>query len=1646
MVSASHLRPASVALLLLFSCIEADAIEPFDPGSLVMVRFDGGNARVVKDGEIVEECDRPRDVDTVQGIAATPDGFVLESFRDGEPDSHFRSTIAKRGLGCAREVKANFSPRQLGAIAFDPEGRLWANDSFESELVRLDLERGVIDRALPIPVDHVLADIGIDGTFYLRAFGQNLLPVSPDGEMLSRWSVPAQFAVVAPDCNLLVSSGVLREFTPFGDLIRVIIGAQDPYSGLTPFTLESTDVLWHFGYDPLDSDIRLLVRRRRSGEILGAVAMEAFPGFNFLTHVPPARSLATGTPTPTASPTPTSTQPATASPTAQFSESGCHIGSGGSAGPSLVLLLLTLRALTRPPRGRASRRASVCALVPLVTSLVLTSPSAEAANTYYVNCDPSRGNNSNPGTSAAPWLGIARAVNPAQATHAVGGDTVVVQQGPCNISNVVFGSSLSRSGNCVANPAECTVIRGQGMVDVRPGTDNRDGFIIAGPVANLRIENFRFVEGESEDGSDENRAAFNEAVTVRNGSTNNVVLRNLRIEGAHRVGVRVIGGTGADNILLEDVQVAGSTANCFSISADKRCLDSPTQDCNFDAGCSDFGRPVCNPRTLSNLTLRNTVATACGNDGYVVTSTNTDFQIPGIHSLRFERATAEMAAQDGFDLRSDFEDRPPGSETVMLDVQALNNGTAVANAPGIKVWDSIRIENAFVSGNSGVGLNLTRLPDTSSAPDTVVATIRLLNSTIVNNDRVQIDARDRYADIAIFNTLARTSNGTGPFFVALRYDKTAPNALTIDWRYSVFSSTGTWVVQHSPNQGCDSAVCDGHGANSLTAAPVFAADGKHLLPITPGWDAGASAATLQQLGAAPERAHLFDQDGHVRPLGGQIDIGAFEGNGTDPMPTATPVPPTATRTWTPTQTPTATRTWTPTPTSTRRDTPTSTFTRTRTFTITPTPTPAPCKGDCNDDGLVSVCEINQAYRALFSGGTCPHGGIASVADLNASVLNMVNGCPSVQLRLSNYRSDPTPVQVVLSGACLTGCNGGANDGDSYSVAVSVPGCATAPGVPCVATVSRGPLVSGVWRHQICVDGCNTNGEQVQHQRTLVVRDPSVRADVDWTIFRSVYTVTNTDNGGTNSLRNRLAAATGALASTRPALIRFQPGLGEIRITGDPLLVDASNIVIDGTDATGQPSAVEAFASRQYPTRIHIDPSNKAAANTGNFRITAPDVVLRGLEIRRTLGTDANVAGKDQDLVVFTAPSSAAHTGGSMVSTSRLDGGAGARTSAEDQLVARGKMAVRAAGTNTTLTDPVIVANSEIRHAYDRGVKSTGGTLRVVDSWLHHNLSGGALVEAPEGDLEVVRSILESNGRNASLAIVRASAPQLSVEQADSSPSGARLRSSGNVLFDGPGAGVLLEANARGQVRETFVAAMLGHGIEVAPGAGDPSDPLLFEGNATAYSQRGVDLDTQGSDPESPAAVDFGGAENGGSAGRNAFAGNAVRNFVLRGPEVVSATNNQWEHCGTGSVCNTLSIVAFDLAMPAIGALLVAPEQPHHNPGTLSVEGVQPRKVAAAGDLVAVTGRGFNAIDAILADPTFCSDPDPGYGCCNPLWGTCVEIEDPSTAQWLPAHLLAVTPTHLVVRSPVSCSQPVQGRVRREVSFGETTVAFDFCRN
>jgi len=112
-----------------------------------------------------------------------------------------------------------------------------------------------------------------------------------------------------------------------------------------------------------------------------------------------------------------------------------------------------------------------------------------------------------------------------------------------------------------------------------------------------------------------------------------------------------------------------------------------------------------------------------------------------------------------------------------------------------------------------------------------------------------------------------------------------------------------------------------------------------------------------------------------------------------------------------------------------------------------------------------------------------------------------------------------------------------------------------------------------------------------------------------------------------------------------------------------------------------------------------------------------------------------------------------------------------------------------------------------------------------------------------------------------------------------------------------------------------------------------------------------------------------------------------------------------------------------------------------------------------GTLVWIAGSGFNAIGGLTSTP---SDPNlpiesnctsgirGGNSCSGGLQGTCVEFEE-SPGRWNNrGEVLAVTPTHIVVRSPMDCQVPGRVKVRRRsITGGDVEKISDgpmFCFN
>ncbi len=80
--------------------------------------------------------------------------------------------------------------------------------------------------------------------------------------------------------------------------------------------------------------------------------------------------------------------------------------------------------------------------------------------------------------------------------------------------------------------------------------------------------------------------------------------------------------------------------------------------------------------------------------------------------------------------------------------------------------------------------------------------------------------------------------------------------------------------------------------------------------------------------------------------------------------------------------------------------------------------------------------------------------------------------------------------------------------------------------------------------------------------------------------------------------------------------------------------------------------------------------------------------------------------------------------------------------------AQGKDCVDVDSTGSTaMADAVIIANSELRHCYDRSVKSKNAAAIIRDSWVHNNLRGGAFAQSSNGKLKAERNLIEENAKN-----------------------------------------------------------------------------------------------------------------------------------------------------------------------------------------------------------------------------------------------------------------------------------------------------------
>lgn len=791
------------------------------------------------------------------------------------------------------------------------------------------------------------------------------------------------------------------------------------------------------------------------------------------------------------------------------------------------------------------------------------------------------------------------------------------------------------------------------------------------------------------------------------------------------------------------------------------------------------------------------------------------------------------------------------------------------------------------------------------------------------------------------------------------------------------------------------------------------------------------------------------------------------------------------------------------------------------------PAVAVCVGDCNNNTVVTVDEIITGINIALGNtplSSCPSfdssgNGLVTVDELLHGVSNALNGCGAplpgnAQAKITvvnrsgsqqtltlhgslkiphtppaSYDSSYTVPNVVVPASCScscggTCCSGGACrcDGPSGLPACDVTVGNTAPG-----------LAPGEWVHDISV----TATGQIQYQRDLLVSGTPPNP-ASWTVFKTALKVNlyANDNGdgtcsdGSCTLRD--AILEGNTTLQQPVLIMFDAGVfpavpakltsppaNEMQVTQpvnheqEGLNITANGLVIDGTDPEGNPSILHPMADRIYSRWIRLNlAQNQDVEHNGSFIITAPNASLVGLRIQRVQPTGnpppptPNFTSKNIDAVDFYAPAT-----NSSVLTCQIDGGAGDKYQSSTGRDCIETLGAGSGGTAADFSQANLVQQTEIKNCWDKAIKSSGsggnGTpfLRVEDSWIHDTIDTGVQATL-SGAVSIKRSLVERCGFHSGTptpaagsanGIAANGAYMPSTPTPGYVPTPAVLISEANVSRSNTLRNFFVRNASRATLTNDYACGAVGatsNGITV-DNPNPPATPVVsITGTASALNP------LSGLAINNSATVATGGPNN--AFTKNSASARNVNNGSTVG---VTISQTQWEHCGNGTSCVLSDIQSFDINSTA--KVTVSSPQAHRTPGsfTFAPTPIIPSKVAKVGDVVHITGSGFNAIEGynayqpgtngcpagggVCPAATDCATLDVGNTCTPYVKGTCVEFWDTVAQTWKAADdILGVTPTELVVTSPIACSAQTHVRVRRLNELGNpvTSNEVPFCVN
>jgi hypothetical protein len=721
-----------------------------------------------------------------------------------------------------------------------------------------------------------------------------------------------------------------------------------------------------------------------------------------------------------------------------------------------------------------------------------------------------------------------------------------------------------------------------------------------------------------------------------------------------------------------------------------------------------------------------------------------------------------------------------------------------------------------------------------------------------------------------------------------------------------------------------------------------------------------------------------------------------------------------------------------------------------------------CAGDCNADAIVAIDEIVQIVNIangeqpvqLCTAGDTNNDGSITIDEILAAVTRALVGCPMPPTPTPPPTSTPlppgtptptrthtrtrtptatpphtptpatTPANLIikltnLSNAAKTVCvNGllvvgslmgmnkeyGTAPEMGATLCKSIPAGCNGQGAGC--QIYPPGLTPGEWLHRVFVN--NPLQNQDQAMRTVLVNDPLTPNEVEWTIDPVVRRVTA--GAASLTLPDAINSANNSGFAT---LIQVAAAEVEVNLA-DPLRITGNRIVIDGTNSEGNPSPVDPFDQRIYRHRVRLRRGSDGTLQN-SFVLQGSDCQVVGLDIMREVPTPnpsvtPGYAGKDFDAVHLTPVGGVSGNPISVrrnqIRNCRIDGGAIGK-----RLSSTGRDCVNASNTSSDENDVNVITNSEIKHCWDKGVKSSNGAyVRVEDSWIHDTIDSG-MQATLGGRLQSWRNLIERSGEGT----VTSSAHGIALN-----PSDSRVEIEGDVIRDRKLAGITAEGPGVLGVRWAYVSGAGGNGISLN-GSGLS---LTVEGTAVIGNPGDGVTVTSAASP----VLTF--------VGNNAFAWSGGRNFHASSAPV-PVPNSQWERCYQSqpdpNQCNLTAILGGDTQ----GNVQLPSTQPHRSTvGAVAITSVYPTKVAKTGTPVHITGSGFNAID--------------GVNSCFPLQGTCVEFGVQTTtggiSRWFPAEVLAVTPTELVVKSSIACPSYRAAAVRVKRIGVSDPFQFPFCTN